>query len=281
MLAIDKYTVNEENEAGALISNVLVPVEFSKRCARAASFAVGLARHFQAKVTLLHVEKTFEDDLYWNFETARWAKEQLANFLPEHSRDSNVRRIVEMHPNIANGILRFAYEHDIDLIVMPTHGYGAIRKAMLGSVTSTVLRGAPCPVWTSSHADLAPATNPLKPERILCAVNSVAEDTREASRALSWASQLASESNAKLHVVWSRQGLSETREQVDRLERTYPISAETVIDAGSVPDALRCVATRMQSGLLVVDRDFGRSQEEPGLDVYQIVRESPCPVVSM
>jgi nucleotide-binding universal stress UspA family protein len=284
MLAIDKNTLSEENNVGALISNVLVPVDFSKRCARTASFAVDLARHFQAKVTLLNVEKPFEDDPFWNRETMRWAREQLASFLPEFARDPNVRRIVDMYPNIANGILRFAYEDDVNLIVMPTHGYGRIRRAMLGSVTAAVLRGAPCPVWTSSHAGLGLITKQLKPERILCAVNSVTEDygsVAEDSRALSWASRVASEVGAKLYVAWSRRGLSETHEEVDRLERTYQISAEVVTDGEEIPGALRRVATDMHADLMVVGRDLRRSLEEPGLDMYQVVRESPCPVVSM
>lgn len=106
MLAIGANPLCEEDKARAVISNVLVPVDFSKRCARAASFAIGLAHHFHAKVTLFHVEKPFEDDHYWTHETARWAKEQLASFLPESVRDPNVQRIIRMHPNIANGILR-------------------------------------------------------------------------------------------------------------------------------------------------------------------------------
>lgn len=284
MLAIDKNTLSEEIDVGALISNVLVPVDFSKRCARAASFAVGLARHFHAKVTVLNVEKPFEDDPFWNRETMRWAREQLDSFLPEFARDPKVLRIVDMHPNISNGILRFAYEDDVDLIVMPTHGYGRIRRALLGSVTNAVLRGAPCPVWTSSHADLGLITKQLKPERILCAVNSVTEDYGSVaadSRALSWASRLASEVSARLYVAWSRRGLSETREEVDRLERVYQISAETVADGENIPDALRRVATDMHADLMVVGKTFGRSPEEPELDMFQVVRESPCPVVSM
>ncbi len=281
MLMIHENEANEVNKAAPLISNILVPVTFSTRSVKAATSALRMACRFDAKITLLHVEKPIEGDTFWTIENARWAKEQMDNLLLESKGKADVLRIVSLNSDIAEEILRIAATTGTDLIVMLTRDAGRIRRALLGSVAAKVLRDATCPVWTSAYVGLEPATNPLKPERILCAVNSVAEDTREASRALSWASQLASESKAKLQVVWSRQGLSETREQVDRLGRTYPISAETVIDAGSVPDALRRVATRMQSGLLVVDRDFGRSQEEPGLDVYQIVRESPCPVVSI
>ncbi len=285
MLANDTATSRIAGKVNSLISNILVPIDFSKRCAQAATFAVGLARQLDAKVTLLHVERPIEDDHYWNRETARWAKEELARILPEFSRDSNVQRVVSMHPSIANGILRFSYEHDFDLIAMPTHGYGAIRKALLGSVTATVLRAAPCPVWTSSQPRMH--LDPKHPnlQRILCAVNSATEvdptSAADGSKALSWAAELASVLDARLYVAWSRESLSETREQIDRLEDAFDISAETVTEPGNVPDALRHTAAQLRSDLLVVSREFGNPLEESRLDTYEVVRESPCPVVSM
>ena len=43
-------------------------------------------------------------------------------------------------------ILRFAQAHGADLIVMGTHGYGAVKRLFLGSVADRVVRGATCPV---------------------------------------------------------------------------------------------------------------------------------------
>lgn len=62
MLAIDKNMLTEENEVSTLISNVLVPVDFSKRCARAASFALDLAHHFHAKVPVVEPEVLIKGD---------------------------------------------------------------------------------------------------------------------------------------------------------------------------------------------------------------------------
>lgn len=39
-----------------------------------------------------------------------------------------------------------ARELDIDLVVMASHGYGPVRRAILGSVASNLIRTAPCPV---------------------------------------------------------------------------------------------------------------------------------------
>lgn len=284
MLMIHENETKEVIKAAPLISNILVPVNFSKRSARAASFALRLAHRFDAKVTLLHVEKPIEGDTYWTIETARWAKEQIAHLLFETKGRSDVQRIVSLNSDIAEEILRVAANTGADLIVMPTRGAGAIRRALLGSVAAKVLRDATCPVWTSAHVELEPTTNPLKPARILCAANSVTDDARSVtrdSRALMWASHLASELSGSLYVAWSPESASETREEVDRLERAYQISAEQVAAAGNVPRALHRAAAAIRSDVLVISRNFGAATEESGLDMYQVVRESPCPVVSM
>ena len=51
----------------------------------------------------------------------------------------------------APGILQYAVQHPIDLIVIGTHGNSGFRHLILGSVTEKVLRTAPCPVLTIRH----------------------------------------------------------------------------------------------------------------------------------
>jgi nucleotide-binding universal stress UspA family protein len=45
-------------------------------------------------------------------------------------------------------IIEYAVDHEIDLIVMGTHGRGALRHLLMGSVAERVVRSAPCPVLT-------------------------------------------------------------------------------------------------------------------------------------
>jgi nucleotide-binding universal stress UspA family protein len=44
-------------------------------------------------------------------------------------------------------IVEYAADHDVDLIVMGTHGRGAIAHLLMGSVAARVVRTAPCPVF--------------------------------------------------------------------------------------------------------------------------------------
>lgn len=48
----------------------------------------------------------------------------------------------------AEAILAFAAERSADVIVVGTHGYGPVKRFLLGSVAERVLRGATCPVLT-------------------------------------------------------------------------------------------------------------------------------------
>ena len=50
-------------------------------------------------------------------------------------------------------IIAYARQNDIDLIVMGTHGRGAIAHVFLGSTTEKVVRKAPCAVMTVRAPD--------------------------------------------------------------------------------------------------------------------------------
>jgi nucleotide-binding universal stress UspA family protein len=49
------------------------------------------------------------------------------------------------------GIVKFAKNENCDLIVMATHGRGAVSHILMGSTAEKVVRKAPCPVLTVKH----------------------------------------------------------------------------------------------------------------------------------
>ena len=55
-----------------------------------------------------------------------------------------IRRVAQGHPFVE--LVRYAKDNAIDLIVVGTHGRGAIAHILLGSVAEKVVRKAPCPV---------------------------------------------------------------------------------------------------------------------------------------
>lgn len=68
-----------------------------------------------------------------------------------------VRKVVAGLP-AAREIDQYAANHGADLIVVGTHGYGPVRRLVLGSVADRVVRMAPCPVLTVPHHSLRTST---------------------------------------------------------------------------------------------------------------------------
>jgi nucleotide-binding universal stress UspA family protein len=52
------------------------------------------------------------------------------------------------HGNPYRGIRSYVEDHDIDLVVMGTHGRSGIERYLLGSVTEKTVRTSPVPVMT-------------------------------------------------------------------------------------------------------------------------------------
>jgi nucleotide-binding universal stress UspA family protein len=65
-----------------------------------------------------------------------------ARALPPGSTEIATRRDAEP----ARGILAFADDHHVDVIVVGTHSRRAIERMLLGSVADKVVRGADCSV---------------------------------------------------------------------------------------------------------------------------------------
>ena len=74
---------------------------------------------------------------------------QATDAIAERAADSHVEtEAVVRRGNPHDDILAYANEHDIDLIVMGTHGRTGVKRALLGSVTEDVVRHSEIPVLT-------------------------------------------------------------------------------------------------------------------------------------
>lgn len=97
-------------------------------------------------------------------------------------------------PSPTEGILDYAEAHDVDLIVMATHGRTGIAHFVKGSVAETVVRRAPCPVLTvrptAPHAE-------VEMRRLLVPV----DFSPSSWRAVDHAKALASLLRAEVHLL--------------------------------------------------------------------------------
>jgi nucleotide-binding universal stress UspA family protein len=141
------------------IKTILVPTDFSAASKQALRYACGLADAFGASLHLLHVtENPFIPGGYMEFYAAppdllaqleRDALRLLETSLTAEERERYNVVLVSRIGAPAQQILDYLAERtNIDLVVMGTHGRGAIARLMMGSVAERVVRAAPRPVLT-------------------------------------------------------------------------------------------------------------------------------------
>ena len=75
------------------------------------------------------------------------ATERIQKLAAEHFPNRTVEtKVILSVRSVAQEICDFARSKNCDLIIMASHGRGAVASAILGSVTQKVLGHAPCPV---------------------------------------------------------------------------------------------------------------------------------------
>jgi nucleotide-binding universal stress UspA family protein len=139
------------------LKTILVPSDFSECSDEAVRYGLELARRFDASIHLLHVVQDpvtqpwaaegfsvplFEVVDQWQ----KQAEERLRALVPESERGRAT--VVSVVATPYAEILDYASAHQVDLIVMGTHGRGGVSHMLLGSIAERIVRRAPCPVLT-------------------------------------------------------------------------------------------------------------------------------------
>jgi nucleotide-binding universal stress UspA family protein len=147
------------------IQNVMVATDFGEAANAALRYGRALAGRFGATLHVVHiVEPSF----------AGFGVETYVPLLPDVDgalEESARRRLNSLIESAGNGprtlatalpssvppvaIIDYARDHDIDLIVMGTHGRGGLAHLVMGSVAERVVREAPCPVLTMKQSERA------------------------------------------------------------------------------------------------------------------------------
>lgn len=136
------------------LKHILVPHDFSEASNQALADAEVLAKNSGGLLHLLHVIVDPRNEA-WSVEAAgmdlesllsQWQTDaqQRLDDLPVQGAYEFATKVGQPHKEI----VEYANARDIDLIVMGTHGRGAIEHVLLGSVAEKVVRLAPCPVMT-------------------------------------------------------------------------------------------------------------------------------------
>jgi nucleotide-binding universal stress UspA family protein len=282
------------------IRKILLPLDLLENSLPIAVIrqAAALAHHFHAEILVLHVVKplTYVASSKVAHELLEQAvsreQEKFETCLGPELDGLSVRRLV-LKGDPARETLRTAHDENINLIVMPTHGYGAVKRFLVGSVTTKVLHQSECPVWTGVHLEDAPGRK-FAIRNVLCAVD-FSPHSRETVR---WAQAMATEFGAQLTLAHITPGVeiygpggsyvlpemkealvSSATKLMSKLQQEMGTKAEVFIASGDVPKMISEAANKTNADLLIVRcRSRGARLGTHG---YGIIRESHIPVLSV
>jgi nucleotide-binding universal stress UspA family protein len=261
-----------------LVSSILVPVDFSERSAPAARYARALADQFGASLTLLHTLAPLEPEIgSMVAEIQQARRNRAAQEMRSFAQGFGTAEWLVEEGDPAQSIVAIAHER-AGLIVMPTHGYGPFRRYILGSTAAKVLHDADCPVWTGVHIESSPAAPPPL-TRILCAVDL----GPQSSKTLFWAASLALQFGASLTLLHVTLGAADAaRHELEALLHFVHAEADLIVETGDPGAAICSAAGRLGADALVIGRGsaagvYGRLRA----NAYTLIRQSPCPVVSV
>ena len=290
--------------------HILFPVDFSERCRAVRPFVKSLAHKCNARITLLHtlgVPRGFYGGVDASYPIAvDWdamkddTVDQLEKFLDLDESFQPEVRAVAVVGEAAAEIVDYAMANGVDLIMMPTHGYGPFRSMLLGSITAKVLHDCDCPVWTAAHTTAGHKDSPslqqhVKCENLMCAVDT----TPDAVRLIRHAVDIADAIHATLRLIHAVPPVDQTpmtrledvfradlmrlsRESVMKLQDEAGTHLDLCMEMGPVSKVVHAAAVHHGADLVMIGH--GRIHNTLGrlrTNAYSIVREAPCPVLSM
>jgi universal stress protein A len=136
--------------------HILAPTDLSPESLDVVMYAAHLAEAEGAKLTILHVVRT-TSIVYTGFvpsvdlsgieaELVEASRTKLESWISSHVKHvKSVELLVRI--GLPDDVIeKVAKEIDASVVVMATHGYRGVKRALLGSVTEWFVRRSPCPV---------------------------------------------------------------------------------------------------------------------------------------
>ncbi|MFC4246234.1 universal stress protein [Natribaculum luteum] len=284
-----------------MTERILVPTDGSDGATAALEHAIDHAADREATIHALYVADVTRDEAVASDSEVLEVFEQRGSRFVADAVDRAERRDVTVVDAVERGtphetILEYAGAHDVDLLVMGTHGRRGFQRFFLGSVAERVVRMADVPVLTVNDTG---ASIPYPYEDVL-----IATDGSECARvAATHGVELAATHDATVHVVSVvdasatsydvaagqllealEVAAEETVETAATSAREAGVSTvETAVEVGSVSKELTAYADDHDVDL-VVTGTHGRC----GVDRYvmgsvaeRVVRTAPCPVLTV
>jgi nucleotide-binding universal stress UspA family protein len=281
---------------------ILFPVDYSEPCQAIIPYVQEMACHFSAELTVCHayapISALAQNELLVtdpDLEAKAHAIEEdrLRQFACHYFAGQKLEAIAALGE--PGGVIdRLAHEQRADLVMLATRGHGPVRRFLLGSITAKVLHDVGAAVWTGVGAALAEHPVRIPYQSIVCAL----DDSTEAEGVLRAAASLASAYQADLRIVhviptpppYPDIDLAEYTEalmesyqcRLRDLKAKLGVDAPHTVIEGLPGDGIHHEVVRRKADLLVTGRGhsigtFSRLWSH----LYSIIRDSPCPVLSV
>jgi len=290
---------------------ILFPVDYSPSCAAMVPYVKDMTGHFSAELTLMHayalwpvfVNRDLENTMVYSdlayadpkvMEEARHIEEQrLREFAARMFPGQRVETMAE--EGEAGTVIHRVLEHEgVDLVMMPTRGSGPLRRFLLGSITAKVLHDVSAAVWTSIGTSIEKHAPTVPYKSIICAL----DETDEAEAVLRAAAALAKSYQAKLALVhvlemppatleidftpYRQDLIDAAHTHLRDLKARLNLDAPDIVIHAGIADGIHEEVVRRKADLVIV----GRGHDQGIISrvwsrLYSIVRDSPCPVLSI
>lgn len=291
---------------------VLIATDFSEPSRNALRYATAIARHYGARLYIVHVVSSVGYKMAGpdaEVQAAELAAHEL-KALWDKSGASNQQPAVELQLVVRRGCVwdeledLIRHEH-VDLVVLGTRGRTGLSKVMLGSVAEETFRKVSCPVLT-----VGPISPWDWPQREVGAEKAIllATDFGDASiRALPYAVSIANRSGSRLillhvakfisdggQVSYSGGTLTSVQEEIretsiQRLKQLAPmdltLEPEFRVTFSLPVDGILSAATSTAAGLIVLGVHHANllvpSGHLPSATAYGVVIGAKCPVLTV
>jgi nucleotide-binding universal stress UspA family protein len=307
--------VLEPKTQGIAFRNILLATDFSDASGRALSAAAAFARRWGSQLLLVHAVPPEPrrpvplDPLPPEFDRELCeAEKRIRQFLEAAGMNGLSCRTQIEHGSVWDVISSAIRDAEIDLLVMGTHGRGAIRKLALGSVAEEVLHMTDCPVLT-----VGPRVCPGDSDSSYLRTILFATDFGPASaRALPYAVSLAENSDAQLvlvHMVppmpladaayapavfaaddllqWREAVRTESEKKLKELVPPGTLAKEPrcVVGMDFLPEGILCAAAEHRVDLIVMGANGSASpriaSHIPWALTHHVICDACCPVLTV
>jgi nucleotide-binding universal stress UspA family protein len=305
MIRVDEIAEGAETRIPAtnehFFKRILLPTDFSTASERALEYAASLARRYGSAIYVTHIISLDGYPLMAPELAASSlqkmhveAEEKLRKLMKSGLLIALPFKAVIQEGNLWPSLEELTEKHEIDLLVVGTHGAGAVRKVLIGSGAEEIFRKAKVPVLTVGPSIAIDPPYEVEFKNIMFATDFGKSAEREAEYALS----LAQEHCARLRLVHVFPHPEAYGESVLALEKEHSMAElRELVPAGSelhckvdfevavgepVEQILR-IADQTKADLIVMGAKARKqlAGNVPYTKAYRVVCAAKCPVLTV